>query len=87
MRHPPILQQIKSTETSAAQHRKDGIECWDLGDEPVVEDVPKLFDAALMALGYPPENPMDELSPKANILKAHEKSSIWKRDLLKKAAR
>ena len=82
----PILRQIQTT-GCAAQHRKNGIECWDLGDEPVVENVPKLFDAALMALGYQPEKPMDELSPKANISAAPEESSIWKRGLFKKVAR
>jgi hypothetical protein len=85
----PILLQIQATGTSATtphRRRHDGAVMWDIGDAPVVEDVPKLFDAALMALGYQPENPPDEPSPRTCVSAEPEKKSIWKRGIFQKGA-
>jgi hypothetical protein len=48
-------------------HRRPDVVVHDLGDVSVVDDVPKLFDAALRALGYSPENPPDEPRKKQSI--------------------
>jgi hypothetical protein len=74
----PILEDAVNA-APLVYHRRPDVVVHDLGDEPVVEDVPRLFDAALRALGYQPENPPDVPSVSAET----EKPSIWKRDIFR----
>jgi hypothetical protein len=60
-------------------HRRPDVAVHDLGDVSVIEDAPKLFDAALAALGYQPEKPPDEPS-----VSAEPKKSVWHRDIFRK---
>jgi hypothetical protein len=62
-------------------HRRPDVGVHDLGDIPVVEDVPKLFDAALAALGFASPKPLE---PSARTPSAEsEKPSVWKRKLFR----
>jgi hypothetical protein len=67
----PLLDQIKAT--GMPHLRRHDVVCWDLGEEPVVTDVPKLLTACEIALGFAP--PEDGL--KCN--KTDAEPSIWKR--------
>jgi len=61
-------------------HRRPDVVVHDLGDVPVVEDIPKLFDAALEALGFAlpkPSEPSVGTHPSTEPVK----QSIWNRDI------
>jgi hypothetical protein len=61
-------------------HRRPDVGVHDLGDIPVVEDVSKLFDAALVALGFTSPKPL-EPSARMRLSAESEKPSVWKRKL------
>ena len=70
----PLLDAIKAT--GMPHRRRHDAACWDLGDEPEVspEEVPKLFDACEIALGFAP--PEDGLK-----LNKDAPKSLWTRPL------
>lgn len=61
-------------------HRRPDVGVHDLGDIPIVEDVPKLFDAALAALGFVSSKSL-EPSVRMRVSAESEKPSDWKRKL------
>jgi hypothetical protein len=69
----PLFDEIKVT--GMPHRRRHNVVCWDLGEEPVVTDVPKLLAACEIALGFAP--PEDGL--KCN--KTDAEPSIWTRPL------